>query len=231
MSKSMAPGIFKGIGVHPGDNQVAQLDDGGGLRGLAPVALFGCGALLAACVNTTDPSRTDLRGSGSTGADPGARTEEDFVPPQPMPWTDAFQGGAMLLANRIRIVGPPGLLEHFVMRGDDELFERSTKTTEQGLVLTVRPRPGVLDPAKAHLDRWNLNAMVELVATENPGATEVVVTAEGQAILRTTDGASQTGARLTFRGEIQAPEQTETDDGSPSASADDAAAGTGGVPR
>tara|TARA_R110002126_G_scaffold194901_1_gene342882 strand:- start:1267 stop:1935 length:669 start_codon:yes stop_codon:yes gene_type:complete len=177
------------------------------MNSLRTLTLLASVSLFAACSSTPT--------SGSMGPDPSnlsaqagteMQDEAEFVPPPPAPWTLAFQEGAMLLADRVTIEGPAGLLEHFVMRGDDSLFERVTKTTAAGFVQVLRPRNDVFDPAKAHLDRWNLNALYELRAIENPAFTEVKVTAEGNAIWRSTDGETQRGAKLEFLGHIEVPQ-------------------------
>ena len=175
------------------------------LLGAALLASF-CAACSSTPTSNDPVLETDL---GSAATDPDAAVE-DYVPPPLAPWTEAFGDSAMLLANRVTIEGPVGLLDHFVMRGDDEMFERVTKVTEDGFVQILRPYPEVFDPAKAHLDRWNINAMQELRATENPNATEVTVIAEGDVIWRSTDGASQSGNRVTFTGVIVLPEDPIT---------------------
>jgi hypothetical protein len=173
---------------------------------LRTLTLLASVSLFAACSSTpTSGSMGPNPSSTSAQAGMEMQTEEEFVPPPPAAWTLAFQEGAMLLADRVTIEGPAGLLEHFVMRGDDALFERVTKTTSVGFVQIIRPRENVFDPAKAHLDRWNLNALFEMRAIENPAFTEVKVTAEGNAIWRSTDGDTQRGATLIFKGQIETP--------------------------
>lgn len=155
--------------------------------------------LLAACTSTP---QDDPSASMPIAAEAEAEMEP-FVPPAPQPWTEAFEGGALLLANTVTIEGPPGLLEHFVLRGDDALFERETKATSEGFVQVLRPLAGTMEPAQGFLDRWNVNALVELRATENPALCDVRVVAEGDAVWRTTGGESKKGARLVFTGVIE----------------------------
>lgn len=145
---------------------------------------------------------------------PGATTDDSPEPARPLefeaaPWTDYFGGAAILVADRIRIEGPPGLLEHLVLRADDDLFERTVKTTPEGLLQTLRPRQlaeGGRELARGQLDAWQLAATGEIVALERPGDVPVSVVAEGEAFWRDPDGEQRRGSRLAFEASVQAPD-------------------------
>ncbi len=128
---------------------------------------------------------------------------------QPAPWTEDFMGKAVLLAERIRIEGPPGLREHTALRADDELYVRTVQTTPQGFLQVVRPRDPQASRAAAtclvrgQLDAWQLSAFAEITLLERPGPCPIVVVAEGEAFWQDVDGLEQRGERLEFRGEVE----------------------------
>lgn len=123
----------------------------------------------------------------------------------PTPWTDAFLGRALVLADRITVEGPAGLVEHCVMTLDDALFERTERPTADGLEWVLRPRGsgGGQELLRAQIDAWNLVAYKEIRMDLRAGLKEVIVTAEGDALWKDTDGTEQRGARLLFRGQVK----------------------------
>ena len=110
--------------------------------------------LLAACVSPPQDARESVQpGPGATEAlagpsmpapaatSPGAQPSE-VREVTPAPWPDDFQASVMLLADRIRVEGPPGLLDHCATRSDDGVFLRTVKATSEGLLQVVqRPHP------------------------------------------------------------------------------------------
>lgn len=172
------------------------------------LATLGLLSAMASCGATPEqPEGT----SGSMA--PGGATDSP-EPARPLefeaaPWTDYFDGAAVLVADRIRIEGPPGLLEHLVLRADDDLFERTVKTTPEGLLQTLRPRQlaeGGRELARGQLDAWQLAATGEIVALERPGDVPVSVVAEGEAFWRDPNGEQRRGSRLAFEAPVEVPD-------------------------
>ena len=132
--------------------------------------------------------------------DPPARPE----PYQAAPWTEAFLSPAVLMADSIQVLGPPGLFEHAAVRGEDSLFHRKLETIPEGRRLTVRPRPDSPEPefVRAQLDAWQLAGFREVVFQEGlDPALPVRVVATGDAVWRDTNGKEQRDIRLSFKGE------------------------------
>ncbi|HIG87897.1 MAG TPA: hypothetical protein EYQ25_12750 [Planctomycetes bacterium] len=137
-----------------------------------------------------------------TGQDPNYLADD----PQPAAWTQEFLRPATLLADRIRIEGPHGLLDHLVVRSDDQYFLRTAKATTAGLLQVTRPRSSAGgELVGAQLDRWQLGAFEEISVLVNPALTSVRVVAEGDAFWRTPDGTEKRGARLAFDKPVQQP--------------------------
>jgi len=150
-------------------------------------ALAGACALAVACAGT--PPK-------------GSPQELAGTPPPPRPWTSAFQREALLMADEIEIEGPSDLVDHVVLRQDDETSEYVTKTISEGLLqrLVARPEMGV--PVQANLDGWALAAFREIRVLQRPGDVPVVVRARGQAFwAEASSGGERRENMLEFRGE------------------------------
>lgn len=154
-------------------------------------ALFACAA-----APTTEP------------VEPEAPLSYEPRPPaEPTPWTEAFFQSAVLMADTIRVEGPPGLFEHAALRSDDEWFQTRTKTTTEGLLHSVRRRGSAPDmqPARAQLDAWDLAGLSEVVLLERFQLdAPVIVTARGNAVYVDTNGNRQEGSELVFEGIVEA---------------------------
>ena len=124
------------------------------------------------------------------------------VQPQPKAWTDAFQEKAFTLAEVVRVEGPEGLLDHIVLRSDDELFERTQTTTAEGLLIRVTPKER-FEVVRGYLDNWTLTANQAIEVLERPGMDAVEVTATGLAVWQDLNGGEQRADRLSWRGEVQ----------------------------
>lgn len=127
------------------------------------------------------------------------------APPRPSaaaPWTDAFRERAVLIADRVRIEGPPGLLEHVATRPDPELHERVERTTTEGFLQELRAKasfPG--SQIQAWLDGLEIAALRQLTVLERPGPCPVKVVAEGQAVWRSLErGTERREPRLELVG-------------------------------
>ncbi len=137
-----------------------------------------------------------------TGQDPNYLADKT----QPVAWTQDFLQPATILADRIRIEGPHGLLDHLVVRSDDQYFLRTAKATAAGLLQVTRPRSSAGgELVGAQLDRWQLSAFEEISVLVNPGLSSVRVVAEGDAFWRTPDGTEKRGARLAFDKPVRQP--------------------------
>ncbi len=126
----------------------------------------------------------------------------------PKPWTDAFQYKAILLADRNRIEGPVGLIDHVAVRSDDALFRRTSETLPEGFLQRTVPlqtNKGSTDQTylvRGQLDAWQLTALMEVVVLERPGDVPVTVIAEGDVVWRDRDGGERRQNRLVWIGEI-----------------------------
>jgi hypothetical protein len=139
--------------------------------------------------------------AGSTGAQTPQVREVT-----PAPWPEDFKGSVMLLADRIRVEGPPGLLDHCVTRSDDGVFLRTVKATSEGLLQVVQPGPGAAgEIVRGQLDGWALAATRELVLLERPTSDTVRVIAEGQVVWATPDGERSEWPRKEFTAAVPRP--------------------------
>jgi hypothetical protein len=88
---------------------------------------------------------------------------------------------------------------------DDALFERTERPTADGLEWVLRPRGsgGGQELVRAQIDAWKLAAYKEIRMDLRAGLKEVIVTAEGDALWKDTDGIEQRGAQLVFRGQVK----------------------------
>jgi|SRR5262245_3344333 len=116
-------------------------------------------------------------------------------------WTEAFQHEAVLVADEIAIEGPSDLIDHVVLRQDEETSVYTTKTIPAGLwqELTARPEMGV--EVRAQLDAWSLAAVRRITVLQRPGDVPVVVRAAGKAFWSAADGSGERRAEnLSFQG-------------------------------
>lgn len=174
-------------------------------------------ALLAACGSTKEALPAEERPVRAHAGEPAAPL------PEPAPWTEEFMQKALLLADRIRVEGPTGLLDHVVVRSDDALYNRVVKTTEEGFLQVTRVKgvasgqgrqPVHRELVDGQLDAWQLAAYEEIVLLERPGEVPVTVVAVGDVLWEDPDGNRERGPRLEFRGEIHrgAPPPPEAGD-------------------
>jgi hypothetical protein len=121
--------------------------------------------------------------------------------PPGRPWTGAFQHEAVLVADEIMIEGPFDLIDHVVLRQDEETSAYTTKTIPAGLLqeLTARPEVGV--EVRAQLDAWSLAAFKRITVLQRPGEVPVTVRAAGRAFWSAADGSGERRAEtLAFQG-------------------------------
>jgi hypothetical protein len=161
----------------------------------APLAPLLALALLAGASACAGPERASSPVGAAEGPAP------PLIGP---PWTDAFLGRAVLVADQVRIEGPPGLLQHVATRPDPELHERSERATPDGFLQEVRvTRPIVGSEIQAWLDGLEIVALRRITVLERPGPCPVRVLAEGDVLWREIDGPGERrGPRLELSGTI-----------------------------
>jgi hypothetical protein len=105
------------------------------------------------------------------------------IPPPPEAWTSAFEKPCLIVADRIEIVGPPGLREHLALRAEGDQHVQSAQTTAEGFRQEIRrANPGVEAEIRAYLDRWQLVALDEIRVLERPLVCDVRILALGDAL-------------------------------------------------
>lgn len=137
-------------------------------------ALVLTAALLAGCQST---------GEGATG---GSGSQVSPVIPEPPPaWTGVFLEPAEMLARRIEITGPAGLVDHCTTTRDPGRVIYTAETTESGFEQRLSRAPGMneLVPLRGTLDQWHLVATDLLVLREDPSVEGISVRAEGDVFL------------------------------------------------
>lgn len=155
--------------------------------------------LLAGCTSS-HPTSHDERPSDA--APPG--TEARPMPEGMLPWTDAFQKSAVLLANEVRVEGPQGLIAHVATVSNSELLDRVEKATPEGFLQVIRLKEGVHGvEIKAQLDRLTIVALERLSVLEHPGAASVVVDAKGEVFWQDLETkAEKRGEALRLEGKV-----------------------------
>lgn len=126
-----------------------------------------------------------------------------LAPPAPpaRAWTGAFLREAVLVADQILIEGPHDLIDHVVLRQDEETTAYATKTIPEGLwqELVARPEMGV--EVRAQLDAWSLAAFQRITVLQRPGEVPVTVRALGHAYWAAVDGSGERREEsLVFQG-------------------------------
>jgi len=179
---------------------------------LVPLAL----ALALACAGPR-PDRSSVSPVGPVAAGGDVEAEPVQREPEPPPaWTEAFLRNSALLADRVHVEGPHGLLHHIAVVSDQESFEHSTETRAEGLVQITRVREDLTYPPqiRAQLDQMTIMALRELVVIERPGDVPVRVIARGDAYWQDPiTGKEQRGAELTFTGEVGETAASPTPEG------------------
>lgn len=106
----------------------------------------------------------------------------------PRPWPTDFEASAVLVAEEVRVEGPPGLISHFALRVDPEFHDRSEETTPAGYLQTVVTKPGSPVEIRAYLDQLEIAAFARLTMLERPGDCDIVVRASGDVYFTRTKG-------------------------------------------
>jgi len=169
--------------------------------------------LCVACGSTGDQrSDTTSQAAITEPAEPELTSEQARQRAEallaPKAWTDAFQSSAMLLADRIRIEGPVGLIDHVAIRSDDVLFLHTSETTVDGFLqrtVPIQSNQRSTDQTyllRGQLDAWQITALVEVVVLERPGDVPVTVIAQGNVVWRDRDGAERRQDRIVWTGEV-----------------------------
>jgi hypothetical protein len=112
----------------------------------------------------------------------GGGVEPQVAVPEPPPvWTGAFLEPAVLVAGRIEVVGPLGLVDHCTTTQDPGRAVYEAETTERGFEQRLTRAPGLneLVQLRGSLDQWRLVATDLLILREDPFRDSVSVQAEG----------------------------------------------------
>ena len=129
-------------------------------------------------------------------------------PAPPAPWTSNFREPAILIANRVYIEGPKGLLEHVATRSVEEYHTYKAETVPEGFRQTYRvrrPEAGV--ELRAYLDALEVVAFEELIVIERPGKLDVRVRAQGDAYWRdSSTGKDRRSFEINLEGPVRQPE-------------------------
>lgn len=124
------------------------------------------------------------------------RNAAGAVPPAIPPWTQEFEQRALLIADKVRIEGPVGLLDHLATRPNPEFHDRSERTTPDGFLQEIESRvTGKGSEILAWLDKLEIVALHELSVLEGPFLKDVVVEASGQVLWRPIDGEGEGAER------------------------------------
>ena len=149
-----------------------------------------------------------LGGCGSTGDSPS--DDEQALAEQALekPWTDAFTHGSLLVADRVVIEGPKGLMDHVALRQDATNLDYSADTLPEGFRQVLKRKdPSAFVEIVAGLDNWEIVALDSVMVLERPGDVEVRIVAAGRVSWHNTDArgslsgeTEQRGDRLVFSG-------------------------------
>ncbi len=144
---------------------------------------------------------------------PAEPWKPEAAAPKPRPWTKAFDQGAVLMGNTVRVQGPPGMSSRAALTLNDEFFVLTQKRLPEGFlqVLTLRPEileriaNGTLDSTmspklRCQVGRWTLAAQSRIEVFERRVPCDVVIVAEGSAFWKDLSGNEQHEERLEFRG-------------------------------
>lgn len=120
------------------------------------------------------------------------------APALDLPWTEAFQVEAVLVAEVVWIEGPPGLLEHVVIGQNARDFDHAVRTTAEGLVQEARVKPALAGmaatawtPLRAQLDNLIIASSHRIHVLERFEPADVVVRAEGRVVWKRVDGSDE----------------------------------------
>src|SRR5262245_15863326 len=116
-------------------------------------------------------------------------------------WTSAFVREAVLVADEISIEGPHDLIDHVVLRQDEELTTYTTKTVPEGLWQELAARPEAGGEVRAQLGAGSLAAIRRITVLQRPGEVPVTVRARGKVYWAAADGSTERrGEELVFQG-------------------------------
>lgn len=150
---------------------------------------------LGACQST--PTDASAASEATEVPEPRYRAE----PEPPAPWTQAFLADSVLMADEIRVEGPPGLIEHLAIRQEPSFHDHTAKTVESGFLQESVSKGLGQAPIRAKLDGLTLAAFHRLTVLERVVGGDVVVRAIGDAQFSELEsGEQRSAASLVLRG-------------------------------
>jgi hypothetical protein len=142
-----------------------------------------------------------LASCGSTPEEPEPGSAGVEVPAL-RPWPRTFQRSALLVADRVVIEGPKGLLDHVALSQDPDVVDYVVETLPEGFRQVVSKRSDVgFVEIKAALDALEITALESVMVLERPGDVPVRVIAVGGVWWRSTDPAGPLSGPAERRGE------------------------------
>lgn len=128
-----------------------------------------------------------LVGLGACATQRGGEQTADSVPAAPRPpapWTEEFTEPVVLVADKVRIVGPPQLLDHLAVRADEALFAPDAETMLIGFLQVWKRRPNQTGgEVRAYIDGSQFVALNSLEVLARPGWHEVQIVGSGDVML------------------------------------------------
>lgn len=168
------------------------------------IFLVVAGSLGTACGSTGNAS-----GGGPDALDGQlSSAAESAAQDAPISWPEEFTRASLLVADRIVIEGPRGLLDHVALRQDPANLIYSAETVPEGFRQVLKRKdPLSYQEIRAGFDNWELIALDSMLVLERPGDIEVRIIAEGGVWWRNSDqrgplsGSEELrGEKLIFRG-------------------------------
>jgi len=154
-----------------------------------------CAMAMSACGATPDSGEGSHQGGGVGGQQTEAAEELK-------PWTESFTRASLLVADRIVIEGPKGLMDHVALRQDAENLDYSAETLPEGFRQVLRRKdPTAFIEIVAGMDNWQLVALDSVLVLERPGDVPVRIIAAGGVSWHNTDPLGSLSGETELRGE------------------------------
>ena len=118
------------------------------------------------------------------------------------PWPEDFTRASLLVADRVVIEGPKGLMDHIALRQDPANLDYSADTLPEGFrQLLKRKDPSAFVEIVAGLDNWKIVALDSVLVLERPGDVPVRIVAAGRVSWHNTDPSGSLSGDSELRGD------------------------------